>query len=667
MNAYVRCKEMKGAYQVWNDMIAAKIEPNIVTFTTLIKGYSENDMISSAQSLLVDMLSGNILEGMTQPPPLPSSRTLNTFWRGCIRWGSIGSALAIFTMINEQPHLHDAIVLDETSYEYLITLLCQSFDLQTAINLTLQYLEIYSTIKSNSVLNLHWIDTENDSDLQRIINLSDVTIDTPDNIQLLLKYSITRTMNIDAILSTASIFLNLSRTFILLKKYTEIGQIFLTITENFIQETKSSSLRLAMEKRRKSEPSDTAAAGDHPPLPSSSFSGNQQRDQNQNSNSIMLFIQHRSAELSREVSLLKSYLQQSLRLKTAAATTTRGEGGGLESEIVNAEDEEMSTESLENILNGYMKTLLFYNLHELNQDNGNEQGEAEGEGKREGGHWKDQLQTGMLTQLNESFGLTNFINHFSSRKKNLKKSMITRVMKAILSSIKDNHGDKDKDKDKGSQETRSGFYIDFHSLFRHTQQSQHTVGRAGVGVKRKDPSTSSSSNQQSQSQQQQRKKKMREPSVAEEEEENDDNDQEEEEEVAELEVKMEICSGSGEWIIEQAMEYQRRRSTVTARTSASAASSLKPILWVALEIRADRVYQALTHSILRRATGQVALLGGDATVILPDLIPNNSITTIFINHPEPPERSSGGEDRSQGSHLLTGMSMSIHTTLVEQQ
>lgn len=601
------------------------IIPNIVTYTTLIKGYSENDLITSAQSLLVDMLSGNMIPGMTQASPLPNTRTLNTFWRGCIRWGSVVSALTIFNLINKQTQLYDLNLFDETSYEYLITLLCQSFDFQTAINLTLQYLEIYSSIKTN-VMNLYWIEEENDSNLE--INLSDIPMDTPDNIQQLIKSATTRKMNIDSILNTASIFLNLSRTFILLNNY-DIGQLLLTITENFIQETKSSSLRLAMEKRRKSEPSDSIAEQ------MSSSNKHHQNNTSHNSTSIILFLQHRSSELSRELTLLKSFLAQS---NPKMKTVSSGSGTPASTTQLNIEDDEMtmSTENLENILNGYMKTLLFYNLRHVNEETK----------KNSSLDWKDQLQTGMLTQLNESFGLTNFASNFSSKNK---VKYITRVMKAILNSIKVGAKASNSLSDpltiSTAYVTRSGFYVDFHSLY-HQIHRQHSHQSLSQSMKRKDSSFSS--------QQQKKKTKLLKSPVISTADSDDviDNQLQQLPELTpssldEIDVKMEICSGSGEWIIEQAMEYQRRLTK-------SNGNLLKPILWVALELRADRVYQALTHSILRKATNHVALFGGDASDILPDLIPNNSLTTIFINHPEPPERTSGGEDRSQGSHLLTG-------------
>lgn len=104
-------------------------------------------------------------------------------------------------------------------------------------------------------------------------------------------------------------------------------------------------------------------------------------------------------------------------------------------------------------------------------------------------------------------------------------------------------------------------------------------------------------------------------------------------------IKLEICSGNGEWVVSQA-------------------SSDKSSLWMGLELRCDRVYKTFAKNILengllnKASVDNLLLLCGDASVIVPSYIPPESISHIFINHPEPPERTSG-EGESQGSHLLT--------------
>jgi pentatricopeptide repeat protein len=620
LNAYVRCKEMDGAGRVWSEMInVAHIEPNIVTYTTLIKGYCENDMISTAHTLLLEMLSPQLsssASACSSSPPLPNHRTLNTFWRGCLRWGNLNSAIQIFNLVTEKEHDHDdnldpsSSFLDETSYEYLITILCQAFEIHKAVHFTLKYLKLYSTVKAPSNTSLQWLGSEGDSGDVGDYHLS---VDTNADLQLLVKMSTSRSMNIDTILNTASIYLNLSRALILSHDY-EVGAILLTMTETFIQETKSSSLRLAMDNRRRSEPTDL----EH----SSRTSGGASNGNSTSSASIILFLQHRSSELGREVTLLKTYLNQQYPQQQ------RSEGHS-------------HIDSTENILKGYSKTLLLHHLRPLSMNRVEEEQEASVQ-------WKEKLQTGTLTQLNEVFGLKNIF-----QKQPNKTKLVTRVMKALLSSVKETTVPSVEEalSEEGlplstSHDTTSGYTLNFPTLFLQNSRTQ----------KRKE----------STGELKQRKKKQRRQKNNDEEGEGEDvgdekvfEEQESEESplpTEDLEIKMEICSGSGEWLVDQAVEYQRLVNKQKNSTSINSGNRMKPVLWIALELRADRVFQSLCHSILRNATDHVALLGGDASVILPQLIPANSLTTIFINHPEPPERTSGGEDRSQGSHLLTGLS-----------
>lgn len=95
------------------------------------------------------------------------------------------------------------------------------------------------------------------------------------------------------------------------------------------------------------------------------------------------------------------------------------------------------------------------------------------------------------------------------------------------------------------------------------------------------------------------------------------------------------------------------------------ATTKRPLArWVALELRCDRVHDTLCRSVFNcpniepdpsrgfAGLAHLALLGGDAAQILPLHVAPGSISAIFINHPEPPERT-GGEGDSQGKHLLT--------------
>ena len=96
--------------------------------------------------------------------------------------------------------------------------------------------------------------------------------------------------------------------------------------------------------------------------------------------------------------------------------------------------------------------------------------------------------------------------------------------------------------------------------------------------------------------------------------------------------KLEICSGDGEWVVAQAQADPHAD-------------------WIALELRCSRVANIL-HRTVSASLSNLYLLGGDAAYILPHRIAPSSISHIFINHPEPPERIAGS-NRVQGKHLLT--------------
>ena len=71
-----------------------------------------------------------------------------------------------------------------------------------------------------------------------------------------------------------------------------------------------------------------------------------------------------------------------------------------------------------------------------------------------------------------------------------------------------------------------------------------------------------------------------------------------------------------------------------------------------LELRHDRVYQTFTRAIYA-GLNNLSVLGGDAMSIIPARIATESISHVFINHPEPPQQTGGRNFESQGKHLLT--------------
>eukprot|EP01041_Mallomonas_annulata_P001445 gene1445-2782_t len=98
-------------------------------------------------------------------------------------------------------------------------------------------------------------------------------------------------------------------------------------------------------------------------------------------------------------------------------------------------------------------------------------------------------------------------------------------------------------------------------------------------------------------------------------------------------LKLEICSGAGEWAVEQALHDPGS-------------------LWLTMELRHDRVHQTSTRSVLRGANNML-VLGGDARELLHTRFPSNALSNIFVNHPEPPQQTGREEAAtSQAQHLL---------------
>lgn len=81
-------------------------------------------------------------------------------------------------------------------------------------------------------------------------------------------------------------------------------------------------------------------------------------------------------------------------------------------------------------------------------------------------------------------------------------------------------------------------------------------------------------------------------------------------------VRLEICSGSGDWVVDRAISEPTRA-------------------WVAIEIRFERVYEIWARKEFNSVTN-LAVLGGDGREIVSEFIPGGSVADIYINFPEPP-------------------------------
>ena len=101
-----------------------------------------------------------------------------------------------------------------------------------------------------------------------------------------------------------------------------------------------------------------------------------------------------------------------------------------------------------------------------------------------------------------------------------------------------------------------------------------------------------------------------------------------------LPVKLEIASGTGDWVVAQAL------------ADVGAAS------WTAVELRHDRVYAIFSRMALQTVPN-LCVLGGDAATIVGERMQSKTVAHAFINFPEPPSGWQGVEDASNALHLLT--------------
>jgi pentatricopeptide repeat protein len=128
LNAHVDCGDIAGAQAIFNEILNnkskekkkgdSKIRPDVITCTTMIKGYISIFDLNSALVLLNNM-------SKFQPKVVPNIRTFNTLFRGCVFTGNVDTAIELFSKAKELN-----IDLDSSSYEMYVSLLCESLRLE---------------------------------------------------------------------------------------------------------------------------------------------------------------------------------------------------------------------------------------------------------------------------------------------------------------------------------------------------------------------------------------------------------------------------------------------------------------------------------------------------------------------------------------------------------
>ncbi|CAE7940051.1 RH20 [Symbiodinium necroappetens] len=99
---------------------------------------------------------------------------------------------------------------------------------------------------------------------------------------------------------------------------------------------------------------------------------------------------------------------------------------------------------------------------------------------------------------------------------------------------------------------------------------------------------------------------------------------------------LEVCSGTGDWVVAQAQADAGRAN------------------WVASELRYDRAWSIMTKAVFA-SVDNLAVIAGDAGTVLKEWVLPGSVAKVCVNFPEPPQttRNANCDEAESELHLLT--------------
>ena len=121
LNAYVRCGDLQGAHQVFTELCEnPDITLDIVSCTTMLKGFAIRGDMKGCIGIVEMMENSNVI---------PNIRTCNTFLRCCVIVGDVHQAEKMIVKMPKEFKIEP----DISSWEYLISILCQSLQIHKAL------------------------------------------------------------------------------------------------------------------------------------------------------------------------------------------------------------------------------------------------------------------------------------------------------------------------------------------------------------------------------------------------------------------------------------------------------------------------------------------------------------------------------------------------------
>jgi len=123
INANIRCGSMAGAAELFEKLRQSRtVRLDVITCTTMMKGYCGDGNTHNAMAIL-DLMHA------ARPPVRPNVRTINTLLRGCVQTGDVEAAEALVARMQKDFH----VAPDISTWEYLLALLCQALRLEKAL------------------------------------------------------------------------------------------------------------------------------------------------------------------------------------------------------------------------------------------------------------------------------------------------------------------------------------------------------------------------------------------------------------------------------------------------------------------------------------------------------------------------------------------------------
>lgn len=655
LNTYVRCGESEGAIEFWRKLIDSNIKPNLIFFTILIKGFSEVGDVRQMNMIYFEELKKHNLH--------PNTRTLNTFLRGCMRTGCVRSAIHAFLSLlchtsedTKSIKQTEIPTPDTSSYEYLTGLLCRSGFLDLALKLV-----------SDQVVGVdQGVDTvgEGDADERRL----------------------------DAILRNAAIYLNLAKAFSIRGQLIEAKE-WMGLTSSTIQSNQQTGLREKMRKRFEQ--------GGQVEMSSEETKGL--------SKSVALFLKHRCEEIDHELQTLQDFIAMLESSHQASVKRVRKvvEGGkkgkkvflsgsliSLSSETVDNQNNIIPSLEQFNFIRSvqchsvylhYLSRVFYFGfdgkcdfdetispslrsleLTDFTQlyqiiNTLNINSRVEGFNGKESGEDRDLdfIAGRLVISLRDKFGFTGCNKKLEKSFRKIISEELKYATARILESIDESTG-----------------FLNFPKIFKfssytnnskNAENSNNSLNKSDKGANLMEYNSEDELPEWARVS----TSTPKEPTLT------SKSPKTITEQSNKPLVHLEIGAGSGEWVSAQAAVSRSQFSDEN-----------KPnVYWVALELRCDRVHNILCQNIFTenrlstflaneqyqeesdglfpslentKIPSNFAIVGGDASKILPKRFSPSSVDAVFINYPQPPDgintknsKKGTNEKKQEGSHLLT--------------